>query len=143
VWRSKNLQSYWQSNTNHRSFIQQPSSLLSWPTSTENCPTRLCHIHSFNNVEVSWKRNLYFRHNVYGMFSQRLTHLVWANVLHPNSPLHLVTHGYISYVCLVQTRTAFFAWISTSIHFAIAVLISPSTAFPLDVVFQFHYFLLC
>jgi len=30
----------------------------------------------FNNVEVTWKRNLYISHHIYCMFSELLKHLV-------------------------------------------------------------------
>jgi len=94
----------------------------------------------FNNVEVNGNRKLYFRQQIYYIiFSAFKVFGLSQYIASYFSMIDKLTHSYITYVCLLQSWTAFFAWISTSINFANAILISILTAYPVTVVFEFHF----
>jgi len=76
VWRSKII-----SHTGNQTQIISPSASSSLLNFCSQFPLKTAQHVSviftvFNNVEVIWNRNVYFRHHIYCMYSQHLKYLV-------------------------------------------------------------------
>ena len=79
----------------------------------------------FNKLGVIWCCKLYFRHYIYCLFSQHLNCLVWAIVLHFNSPLPINSLTAIQSIFVWSKLEQHFSpWTPANIHFVIAIHIN-------------------